>query len=64
MNSEIVQTTAQGNGVGFCELIFGPACFIKPVSETIPTPEPDFEQVKDLYNDKPLNFNRPHISKD
>lgn len=52
------QAIAQGNGAEFCEIRFGPACFVKPVSETVETPEPDFEEVKHLCSDRPLRFNR------
>jgi len=57
-DKEMAQALAQGNGTAFCEIRFGPACFVKPVSETVVTPEPDFEEVKHLCSDKPLRFNR------
>ena len=58
-DKEMTQALAQGNGTAFCEIRFGPACFVKPVSETVVTPEPGFEEVKHLYSDKPLKFNQP-----
>lgn len=33
-----------------------PVSSIQPVSETINLPEPEFEEVKELYSNKPLRF--------
>ena len=59
MGDKISKAIAQGNGTEFCEIRFGPACFAKPASETVAMPEPDFEEVKHLYSNKPLRINQP-----
>ncbi len=57
-DEKMSQALARGNGSGFCEIRFGPAYLTKPASETVSTPEPDFEEVKHLCSDKPLRFNQ------
>ncbi|MHC4475688.1 MAG: hypothetical protein ACYTEL_08580 [Planctomycetota bacterium] len=56
MADEMEQAVAQGSGVELCEVKFGPACFGQAVTETVETPQPDFEEVKHLCSDKPLRF--------
>jgi len=58
MSKEMAQTIAQGNGVEHCEILLGPAFLVEPASETVATPEPDFEEIKDLLSDRPLKFHR------
>jgi len=58
MKQKMTETIAQGSGVEFCEIRFGPGFFIRPASETVEMPEPDFEEIKHLCSDKPLCFNR------
>ena len=60
MSQRMGETMAQGSGVEFCEIRFGPGFFTtKPASETVETPQPDFEEIKHLCSDKPLQFYRP-----
>lgn len=58
MNKEMAQSIAQGNGAERCEIFLGPAFLVEPASETVVTPEPDFEEIKHLLSDKPLKFHR------
>jgi hypothetical protein len=58
MSKEMAQTIAQGNGTEHCEIFFGPAFLVEPASETVATPEPDFEEIKELLSDRPLKFHR------
>jgi len=59
MGQKMGETLAQGSGIELCEIHFGPGFFMKPACETMETPQPDFEEVKHLYSDKPLQFYRP-----
>jgi len=54
----MAQAIGQGNGVDHCAFFLGPAFLVKPASETVMTPEPDFEEIKHLLSDKPLKFYR------
>jgi hypothetical protein len=56
MPEEKIKTTAPGTKDGFHQIKFGTALFAKPVAETVVMPEPDFDQKKHLYSDKPLRF--------
>lgn len=58
MSKEMAQTIAQGNGAEHCEIFLGPAFLVEPASETVATPEPDFEEIKELLSDRPLKFPR------
>jgi hypothetical protein len=58
MNKEMAQAIAQGNGAERCEIFLGPAFLVEPASETVVTPEPDFEEIKHLLSDKPLKLHR------
>jgi len=58
MSKEMAQAIAQGNGAECCAILFGPAFLVEPASETIVTPEPDFEEIKHLLSDRPLKFHR------
>lgn len=58
MSKEMAQAIAQGNGVERCAIRFGPASLVEPASETVATPEPDFEEIKELLSDRPLKFPR------
>ena len=57
MSEEMAQAIAQGNGIEQCTILFGPAFLVEPASETMVTPEPEFEEIKHLLGDKPLKFN-------
>lgn len=59
MNQKMPKTVTKGSDSEFCEIRFGSAFFEQPASETIVTPEPDFEEVKHLCSNKPLQFYRP-----
>jgi len=62
MGKEIAQAIGQGNGVERCAIFFGPEFLVKPVSETVLTPEPKFEDIKHLLSDKSLrSYRRPTI---
>ncbi len=62
MSKEMPQAIAQGNGTERCMILFGPEFLVKPVSETVLTPEPKFEDIKHLLSDKPLkSYRRPTI---
>jgi hypothetical protein len=58
MSKEMAQAIAQGNGAERCVILFGPDSLVEPASETIVTPEPDFEEIKDILSNKPLKFSR------
>ena len=58
MSKEMAQAITQGNGAERCVIRFGPASLVEPVSETVVTPEPDFEEIKNLLSDRPLKFHR------
>jgi hypothetical protein len=60
MSEQISQAIGQSVGTDLHEIKLGPACFLKPVADTIMMPEPNFEEVKHLYTDRPLQaFRRP-----
>lgn len=60
MIKEMAQAIGQGNGAERCAIFFGPEFLVKPVSETVLTPEPKFEDIRHLLSDKPLRaYRRP-----
>jgi len=59
----MAQAIGQGNGAERCAIFLGPEFLVKPVSETVLTPEPKFEDIKHLLSDKPLKcYRRPTIA--
>jgi|GEM_PF-1775628 len=63
MGKEMAQAIGQGNGSERCAIFLGPEFLVKPVSETVLTPEPKFEDIKHLLSDKPLkSYRRPTIA--
>jgi len=58
MHKEMAQAIAQGSETERYAIFLGPAFFVKPASETVVTPEPDFEEIKKLLSDRPLKFHR------
>jgi len=58
MNKQMAQAIAQGNGVELCEIFLGPAFLVEPVSETVSTPEPNFEEIKHLLSNRPIKLHR------
>lgn len=62
MGKEMAQAIGQGNGADRCAIFLGLEFLVKPVSETVLTPEPKFEDIKHLLSDKPLkSYRRPTI---
>jgi len=59
-----VETVAPGTSTGFNEVQVNEATFENPVAETIIMPEPNFEQKKHLYSEKPLRVPRRHTIAD
>jgi len=56
MSEKISEAISQSTGSDPQRIMLGPAYFMKPVAETIVMPEPNFEEKKHLYSDKPLRF--------
>jgi hypothetical protein len=50
------EAISQSAGSDPQKIMLGPAYFMNPVAETIVMPEPNFEEKKHLYSDKPLRF--------
>jgi len=56
MSPEIAEAISQAGESNFSKTVIGAPLVLLEVSETLPLPEPNFEEVKDLYCDKPLSF--------
>lgn len=56
---DIAQAVGQGSSTAVCGVNLGSiSCAMGPVSETVKVPEPSFQEVRPLYSEKPLRFNR------
>ncbi len=53
------ETIPESRNVESCEFRFGPAFGMKAAAHTVQTPEPPFEDIKDLCSNAPLRFYRP-----
>lgn len=53
------ETIVGSSNVESCEFRFGPAFGMKAAAHTVQTPEPPFEDIKDLCSNAPLRFYRP-----
>ena len=63
MGEQISQAISQSAGTNLCEIKLSTAFLVKPVAETVMTPEPDFEEIKYLCTDRPLRaFRRPTVA--
>jgi len=52
------ETIANSSNVMSCEFRFGPTFGMKVAAHTVQTPEPPFEDIKDLCSNAPLRFHR------
>jgi hypothetical protein len=55
MSTELTESVALGS-TNLCAIRLGDVFFQGVESETVVRPEPDFDEVKDLCSDKPLQF--------
>jgi hypothetical protein len=58
MSKEMAEAIGQGIGAERCAIFLGSSFLVKPASETVVTPEPEFEDIKHLLSDKPLKSYR------
>jgi len=54
MSAELTESVALGSGTNLCAIRLGSVFFQGVKYETVVRPEPDFDVVKHLYSDKPL----------
>ena len=59
MSPELPETTPRCEGVIFTKISIPPQITKKPASDTVELPEPKFDEIKQLYSNTPLRFNRP-----